>query len=79
MGATSVGTIALDIGLNKKSLGKQIQQTANEASGKLNSSFNKIAAANGGVEKSFQKVTGMAKKAGVAIAAAFSIKALADF
>ena len=79
MSATSVGAIALDIGLNKKSLGKQIQQTANEASGKLNSSFNKIAAANGGVEKSFQKVTGMAKKAGVAIAAAFSIKALADF
>lgn len=65
---TSVGRICLDLELNQKGFNRQ-----------LNGIQANIAGTSGKITKSFDGISGMAKKAGATIAAAFSIAAITGF
>ena len=69
----SVGVISLDVNLNGEKVNRQANEIASRASDVMQNVFTSKA------EKSVNRVSVAAKKAGAVIAAAFSVKVLTDF
>ena len=72
MAATSVGQIGLDLVVNENRFQSQMNGIGNTARRAANTLQNQI-------QPQLEGITSMAKKAGVALAAAFSVKKIVDF